>query len=151
MPLPTAPWPTDPWQRRCNMETLAPLQQSVARYRQINKLSLEIEQAILHNRLDDIAELCELMDLAQENAKSDDTHLSSLLLNQPGLIEDSAAREWLSLMEMIHARNQELLPRINSILALHRNELQTLRKGSSVLQGYRPSTVQTGRRLTSSG
>ena len=133
------------------MDTKTPLQQSIARYQQINQLSLQIEQAVLHNRLDDIAELCELMDLIQDQAKGDDAHLSSLFLNQPELIEDSAAQEWLSLMEMIHARNQQLLPRINSILALHRSELQTLRKGSSVLQGYRPSTVHTGRRLSSSG
>jgi hypothetical protein len=133
------------------METPAPLQQSVVRYRQINQLSLEIEQAVLHNRLDDIADLCELMDLTQDQAKGEDAHLSSLFLNHPELIEESAAQEWLSLMEMIHARNQQLLPRINSILALHRSELQTLRRGSSLLQGYRPTTVHTGRRLSSSG
>lgn len=133
------------------METPTPLRQAVARYRQINQLSLEIEQAILHNRLDDIAELGELMHQAQEQAKYDDTHLLTLFRNQPGLGEDQTVHEWLSLMEMIHARNQQLLPRINSILALQRNELQTLRRGSSILQGYRPASVHTGRRLSSSG
>ena len=133
------------------METPALLQQSVARYRQINQLSLEIEQAVLHNRLDDITELYTRMGQAQEQAKNDDANLSDLLRNQPELGEHHAVREWLSLMEMIHARNQHLLPRINSILALHRSELQTLRRGSSVLQGYRPAAVHTGRRLSSSG
>ena len=133
------------------METSASLRQAVARYRQINQLSLEIEQAILHNRLENIAELSELMQQTQEQVKNDDTHLLTLFRNQPGLGEDQTVQEWLSLMEMIHARNQQLLPRINSILALQRNELQTLRRGSSVLQGYRPAIVHTGRRLSSSG
>lgn len=133
------------------METPAPLHQSVIRYRQINQLSLEIEQAVLHNRLDDIAELNELMHHAQEQAKHDDTHLLTLFRNQPEFGKDPAVQEWLSLMQTIHTRNQQLLPRINSILAHQRSELQTLRRGSSVLQGYRPATAQTGRRLSSSG
>ena len=133
------------------METPAPLHQNVIRYRQINQLGLEIEQAVLHNRMDNIAELCELMHQAQDQAKYDDTHLLTLFRNQPELREDPTVQEWLSLMQTIHTRNQKILPRINSILALQRSELQTLRRGSSVLQGYRPATVQTGRRLSSSG
>lgn len=133
------------------MEAHTLLQQMVAQYRQINQLNLEIERAVLKNSLEDIAGLYTLMHQAQDEATIGDTHLLALLRNQPKLKENPAVREWLSLMRMIHIRNQKLLPRINSILALQRSELQTLRKGASVLQGYRPTTIHTGRRLSSSG
>jgi hypothetical protein len=54
-------------------------------------------------------------------------------------------------MHRIQERNQRLLPQIKSILAVQRNELHTLKKGSFMLQGYRPGSVQTGRRISSSG
>ena len=59
--------------------------------------------------------------------------------------------ELLALMQRIETRNRLIMPHINSIMAVQRNELHRLQRGNSVLQGYRPGPAQTGRRLSSSG
>jgi len=125
--------------------------QAVAQYRLLNRLSLEIEQAIQNNAFAALPALCVQLDQAQAAAKTGDTDLLALLRTQPERRGDAATKEWLALMEGIHARNQRLLPHLNSIMAVQRNELHTLKKGSLVLQGYRPGSVQTGRRISSSG
>ena len=133
------------------MGALSLIEQAVIQYRLINRLSMEIEQAIQKNNLETLASLCAYLDQEQEEAKPRDSTLLDMLQDQKELREHAEIKEWLTLMRSIHERNQRLLPHINSILAVQRNELRTLNKGASVLQGYHSGSVQTGKRISSSG
>ena len=133
------------------MEALTLIEQTVIQYRHINQLSLEIEQAVQKNDLAALPALCARLNQAQTEVKPNDSDLLALLRVGTALGESAATKEWLRLMQCIHKRNQRLLPHINSIMAVQRNELHTLKKGNSMLQGYRPGSVQTGGRITSSG
>ena len=127
------------------------IEQAVAHYRLINQFGLEIEQALQKNDLAALPALCAHLNEAQAEAKTRDSDLLSLLRDHAELREGAATKEWLQLMQRIRERNQRLVPHLNSIMAVQRNELHTLKKGASVLQGYRPGSVQTGRRISSSG
>lgn len=133
------------------MEAHTLIEQAVARYRCINQVSLAIEQAILKDGLENLAALCAHLHQLQEEAKIDDGGLLLLLRDREEWRDDAAIKEWLTLMRSIHERNQRLMPHVKSIMAVRRNELRTLHKGASVLQGYRSGSNQTGNRLSSSG
>jgi len=133
------------------MNARTQIEQAVVQYRFINRLSMEIEQAIQKNNLDPLAALCAQLNQEQEAAKPHDCTLLDMLRDQMEPREYIETKEWFMLMRCIHERNQRLLPHINSILAVQRNELRTLNKGAAVLQGYHSGSVQTGRRISSSG
>ena len=133
------------------MDARAQIEQVVLQYRLLNRLSLEIEQAIQKNKLEPLAALCAQLNQEQEAAKAHDCTLLDMLRDQKEPRAYAETKEWLELMRCIHERNQRLLPHINSILAVQRNELRTLHKGAAVLQGYHSGSVQTGRRISSSG
>lgn len=133
------------------MEPLSLIEQAVIQYRFINRLSMEIEEAIQKNNLETLTALFAQLNQEQEEAKPRDSTLLDMLQDQKELREHAETKEWLMLMRCIHERNQRLLPHINSILAVQRNELRTLNKGAAVLQGYHSGSVQTGRRISSSG
>ena len=76
----------------------------------------------------------------------------SICCDDEGILKECAEMtELLAIMQRIEARNQQMMPHIRSIMAVQRNELHTLQRGNSVLQGYRPGSKQTGRRISSSG
>jgi len=133
------------------METHALIEQAAAQYRQLDQVGVEVEQAVQNNELAALPELCARLNTLQEQARALDADLLELVRRQPELRELAVTGEWLRLMHGIGERNRRLMPRLKSIVAVQRNELHTLRKGNSMLQGYKPGIAQTGRRISSSG
>ncbi|MCL1980336.1 MAG: hypothetical protein FWG62_04585 [Proteobacteria bacterium] len=133
------------------MEPLALIEQAAARYRQLDSLGQAIEQNIQNNELTAAAEISARLDALQEEAKAPDSELFHLLRHHRFLRELDITKEWLQLMQGIQERNQRLMPHIKSIMAMQRSEQQTLQKGNSMLQGYKPTIASTGKRFSSSG
>ncbi len=125
--------------------------QALDHYRVIDRLSVEIEQAVQNRSVDALPALCTHLDLLQEEAKTCDGKVLDLLRRRRDLKECAEMTELLAIMQRIEARNQQMMPHIRSIMAVQRNELHTLQMGNFVLQGYRPGSQQTGRRISSSG
>ena len=125
--------------------------QALDQYRVIDRLSVEIEQAVQNRNVDPLPALCKRLDQLQQEAKTCDGQVLDLLRRRRDLRECDEMTELLAIMQRIEARNQQMMPHIRSIMAVQRNELHTLQRGNFVLQGYRPGSQQTGRRISSSG
>lgn len=125
--------------------------QALDHYRVIERLSVEIEQAVHNRSVDPLPALCNRLDQLQQEAKTYDSKVLELLQRRRDLKECAEMTELLAIMQRIEARNQQMMPHIRSIMAVQRNELHTLQRGNFVLQGYRPGSKQTGRRISSSG
>jgi hypothetical protein len=124
------------------------LQRSVDRYQQIARMQTEIEQALQARNNDRMVALATDMTVLQEEAKADDAALLDCLRRQPDVEADDTVRSLLALMEDIRTRNQRLTSQLQGIMAVQRNELQKLKQGNTVLQGYRPVNDQTGKRIS---
>lgn len=124
------------------------LERSLARYQQIARVQLEIEQTIPTRNSERIVVLAHELTTLQEAAKSDDQTLLETLRQQPDLHPHDAIRALLTLMGEIRTRNLRLTSQLQGIMAVQRNELQKLKQGNTVLQGYRPAIDQTGKRIS---
>ena len=133
------------------MDDQATLTQAIGHYRLIDRLSLEIEQVVQARTFAALPALCAHMDASQEEAKGCDGAVLDCLRQSAEHNRSAEIAELLALMQRIETRNRLMMPHINSIMAVQRNELHRLQRGNSVLQGYRPDPAQTGRRLSSSG
>lgn len=133
------------------MDTQHLPEQALAKYEQIDSISRDIESAVSNNAMATLPQLCAQLDQAQDEAKILDACMLELLRNDEIRREDPQTQAWFGLICAIHSRNQQLLPRLNALLALQRNELRTLHKGAAVLHGYKPVMPTTGRRLSSAG
>jgi len=133
------------------MEDQAIIGQALGQYRVIDRLSAEIEQAVHKRSVEALPPLCVRLDQLQQEAKTGDGKVLDLLQRRRDLKECAEMTELLAIMQRIAARNQQMMPHIKSIMAVQRNELHTLQRGNSVLQGYRPGSKQTGGRISSSG
>jgi hypothetical protein len=125
--------------------------QALIQYQHIARLSADIEQALQVRDIDTLSALCETMNGLQDAVQASDSALLDLLRNRRDLRESAEMLELLAIMEQIKVRNQRLTPQINGIMAVQRNELQQLNKGNTLLQGYRTTSPQTGRRISSTG
>ncbi len=125
------------------------IEQSLVRYRQLADMGGDIERALQARDAGALTSLCRDMNTLQEEVKANDAALLDLLQRQQDLREHEQMHELVTLMRHIQERNQRLMPQIRSIMAVQRNELQKLRQGTKVLQGYRPAPSQTGRRISS--
>jgi hypothetical protein len=133
------------------MDTLTLIEQTAAQYRHLDLLGVEIEETIHSNELAAMLALNERLKSLQEQAQILDGQLLDALQQRHDLLDLDKTQEWLQLMQTIQERNQRLLPYIKSAMAIQRNELQTLQKGSSMLQGYKPGMVQIENHFSSSG
>jgi len=125
------------------------IEQSLRQYRQIGRLSEDIETTLQERNVDLLSSLYRTMSKLQEEVKADDSAILDLLRLRPDLHNSVHMHELLTLMQQIQERIQRLMPQINDIMAVHRNELQKLKKGNTLLQGYCTSPDQTGRRISS--
>jgi len=123
------------------------LDRTIDQYRELARLNAEIEQAVYQGDHERIDQFCPRVRELQEAVRADDSAVLALL-RQQGDGQDGRVLELLSLMQEIQERNQRLLPHLNAVLAVQQNELRTLRRGGVVLQGYKQSMVQTGRRIS---
>jgi len=121
------------------------------RYRQLDSLGSAIEKNILNNEFAPLPEMCAQLNTLQEEAKALDSELLDVLRQRQDLRELDITQEWLQLIQRIQDRNQRLVPHIRGIAAMQRIELQRLKKGNVMLQGYKPGTAHTGKRISSSG
>jgi len=133
------------------MDPLALIEHAAARYRHLDQLGAEIEQTIHNNEHAALPALCERLHALQEQAKILDNQLVDVLQQRQELWRLDTTQEWLQLMRAIQERNQRLLPHIKNTMTIQRSELQTLRRGNAMLQGYKPGIVQTAQRFSSSG
>ena len=123
------------------------LDRTIDQYRELARLSAEIEQAVYAGDHEQIDQLSRSMGELQESVRADDSAVLALLRRQ-GDGQNGRVLELLSLMQEIQERNQRLLPHLNAALAVQQNELRTLRRGGVVLHGYKQTVVQTGRRIS---
>ncbi len=124
--------------------------QTLADYREIDRLGREIEQALHTENIDSLASLVQSMTTLQQAIKRQDAQILDLArLRQPNAEEKGAIDALLHLMQTITARNQRLLPRIHSIMAVQRDEMRKLHTGTTLLKGYRSVPRQSGSRISS--
>lgn len=133
------------------MDDRAMIKQAVDRYRIIDQLGMEIEHAVQQRALDTLPLLCAHLEQLQEEVKSCDRAVLDLLQRQKELKDCGEIVELQLILHRIERRNRQMTTQIKSIMVVQRNELHTLKRGHSVLQGYRPGLMPTGRRLSSSG
>ena len=124
------------------------LNRTVGRYRQLAQLNSEMEGAVHAGDFERVTLLCRLMDDLQAAVQADDGAVLNLL-RQRGDGHDGRILELLALMQDIQERSQRLLPHLNAIMAVQRSELQKLRQGGVLLQGYKQPVVRAGGRISS--
>jgi len=124
------------------------IQQSLEQYRRIDGVHNEIEQAVQTRNCEAIAALSATLDELQHGAKENDATILDLLRNRREMRDSAPMVELLALMRSIQERNLRLAAQLKGIMAVQRNELQTMQKGNTVLQGYRPVADYTGRRIS---
>ncbi|MCL2791013.1 MAG: hypothetical protein FWD79_10275 [Desulfobulbus sp.] len=133
------------------VDALTLIEQAAMRYRHLDLLGERIEKTIQDNKFAALPELCECLNALQEQVQAHDSQLFEVLQQHQELHGLDATKEWLQRMRDIQKRNQRLVPHLKSIMTIQRDELRTLQKGNSMLQGYRPGNAQMERRFSSSG
>lgn len=112
------------------------LENVLDQYRQIARVSEDIEQAFLARNMNAIPSLCAVMDELQEQAKKNDSLLLNVLQHEE-IQQQTAMIELRDIIQAIQHRNQRLLPQIRGVMAVQQHELQTLKKGATALKGYK--------------
>ena len=124
------------------------IQQSLEQYRRIAGVHDDIEQAVQTRNCEAIAELSATLDELQHEAKENDAAILDLLRNRPEIRRSPPTQELMTLMRSIQERNLRIAAQLKGIMAVQRNDLQKMKKGNTVLQGYRPVADYTGRRIS---
>jgi len=124
------------------------IQQSLEQYRNISEIHDKIEQAVQARNCEAIASLSATLDELQQKAKETDSAILNLVRNSPETQHSEPMRELLALMRAIQERNHRIAAQLKGIMAVQRNDLQKMKKGNTVLQGYRPVADHTGRRIS---
>ena len=128
------------------------LDQTIACYREIDRLSREIEQALQTENFDSLAPLLQSMNTLQETIKYQDAEILDLVQSrQPETEEEYEQIDALfRLMQTLITRNKSLLPRIHSIMAVQRDDMRKLSTGNTLLKSYQNVPRQSGSRISSS-
>ena len=77
--------------------------------------------------------------------------LADILQQDNALSQSPRLKELHCLMSRIRERNERLTPQLTGIMAVQRDELNKMRQGSTMLQGYAAPAQQTGKHLSSAG
>lgn len=124
------------------------IDQSLLNYQKIAEKMREIDKA-LHTRSSVlIATLHQELNTLYESARATDGIILDMVRNSPQDKEDGRLGHLLTLMETVHHANQKMSAQLHSILAVHRDELQKMKKGNTLLQGYRPVSSHTGKKIS---
>ncbi len=124
------------------------IQQSLTQYRRIAGVHDKIEQAVQTRNIEALYSLSATLDELQRGAKENDSAILDLLRNRAEMRHSPPMRELLTLMRAIQERNHRIAAQLKGIMAVQRNDLQKMKKGNTVLQGYRPVADHTGRRIS---
>ncbi|MBM9537393.1 hypothetical protein [Desulfobulbus alkaliphilus] len=128
------------------------LDQTLAGYQEIDRLSREIEQALQAENFDLLAPLLERMNILQEAVKHQDTEMLDLVRSRQPETDDEYEQinALVRLMQTIINRNQRLLPRVHAIMAVKRDDMRKLSTGNALLKTYQNMPRQSGGRISSS-
>lgn len=135
------------WPWRCDMETLL-IEQALSAYQAIAAHLGTIETAMRGQDSQKIVALSQQLVQLQDKVKANDTAIIDMLHRYPGVRQEPALLELIELMRHIHRHNDRLTTQLRSMLVVHRDELMKMKKGNTALQGYRPATQQTGKRIS---
>jgi len=124
------------------------IQQSLDQYKMIAECNKKIEQAIQARNNEAVISLSETLNELQEEAKNNDNAILNLVREHKEFTKNDHLQELLTLMQEIHQWNRRMASHVQGIIALQHNELQKIKKGNTVLQGYAPKIDQTGRRIS---
>jgi len=124
------------------------IQQSLDQYKLIAECNEKIEKSIQSRDNESIFSLCAILNELQESVKENDNAILALIRKHQELKKSAQMQELLALMQKIQEWNRRMASHIKGIMAVQRNEMQKLKKGNTVLQGYLPKIDQTGRRIS---
>nr|WP_321468870.1 hypothetical protein [uncultured Desulfobulbus sp.] len=124
------------------------IEQSITDYRAIAEHLRIIERAMRGQDSKAILALSQqLLDL-QEQVKTNDASIIEMVEAKPELRREPLLIDLIDLMRGIHQQNERVTSQLRSIMVIHREELMKLKKGNTVLQGYRPVMQRTGKRIS---
>jgi uncharacterized protein YjgD (DUF1641 family) len=124
------------------------IQQSLDQYKIIAECNEKIEKAIQSRDNESVISLCAILNELQEGVKENDNAILALIRKHQELKKSTQMQELLAVMQKIQEWNRRMASHIKGIMAVQRNEMQKLKKGNTVLQGYLPKIDQTGRRIS---
>jgi len=124
------------------------IDQSLADYQAIAEHLNIIERAMRGQDSKAIIALSQQLIDLQEQVKTNDSVIVDMVQTAPNLRKDPRLMELIELMRAIHKQNERVTSQLRSILVIHREELMKLKKGNTVLRGYRPATQQGGKRIS---
>lgn len=124
------------------------VEQSLHNYQLIADKMQEIDKALQTRSNISLAELHQQLNTLFENAKATDSLILDMVRKNPLIKEDERIVGLLSLMHAVHRANQKMSSQLHSILAVHRDQLRKMKQGTTLLQGYRPATIHTGKKIS---
>lgn len=129
------------------MDTLL-IDQSLRNYQHIAATMKEIDKAIQGRNSTLILTLHQELNTLFESAKATDALILDMVRKEPQSKGDDRLNNLLSLMQTVRRANKKMRAQLHSILAVQREELHKMKKGNTLLQGYRPATVHTGKKIS---
>ena len=127
------------------METTL-IEESLTSYNAIATHLQVIEKAMRGQETERILGLSQQLLQLQEDVKANDTHILDLVQTNPNIRQAPRLQELIDLMRQIHQYNDRLTTQLRSMMVVYRDELMKMKRGNTVLQGYRPVTQHTGRK-----
>lgn len=124
------------------------IEQSLLNYQHIALKMQEIDQALQSRSSASLAEMHQQLNILFDTAKTTDSHILDMIRENPQLKEDERIIRLLSLMHAVHRANQKMSAQLQSILAVHRDQLRKMKQGNTLLQGYRPAAIHTGKKIS---
>lgn len=124
------------------------VEQSLLNYQHIAKKMQEIDKALQSRNSGSLAEMHQQLNTLFDAAKATDSLVLDMVRKNSQLKEDERIIRLLSLMHAVHRANQKMSAQLQSILAVHRDQLRKMKQGNTLLQGYRPATIHTGKKIS---
>ena len=127
------------------------IEKALATYRTILTRMAEIEQLLPGQDTKRMLEKYQQMMHSQDEAKELDQEVLSVLNTVNDPTRSTKILDLLDLMQEIQDLNHRLTPQIQAIMAVHKNELDKLKQGSSMMRYYHSHTRQTGQLVSNAG
>jgi hypothetical protein len=124
------------------------IENALASYHAIAEHLATIEQAMHGQDCAAILALSGRLVELQEQVKADDIALLDKLETDPAFRREPRLMELVELIRHIHHDNERVTSQLRSIMVVYRDELLKLKNGNTALQGYRPQTARTGKRIS---
>lgn len=124
------------------------IEQSLVTYQAIAEHLRIIERAMRGQDSKAIIALSQQLLQLQQQVTINDTAILEMVHDNPAVRRAPKLVELIDLMRQIHQHNERVTSQLRAIMAIHREELRKLKRGNTVLQGYRPVTQRTGKRIS---